>query len=32
MTWLHSIGDDLPNRLDTLLPAGTIIATGKRGP
>ena len=32
MTWLHSIGDNLPNRLDTLLPAGTIIATGKQGP
>ena len=32
ITWLHSIGDNLPNRPDTLLPAGTIIATGAQGP
>jgi arylsulfatase A-like enzyme len=30
--WLNKIGDDLPDRLDQLLPAGTIIATGEQGP
>ncbi len=30
--WLRGIGDDLPDRLDQLLPAGTIIATGQQGP
>jgi arylsulfatase A-like enzyme len=32
VTWLREIGDDLPDRLDELLPAGTIIATGVQGP
>ena len=32
IAWLNQIGDDLPNRLDQLLPAGTIIATGEQGP
>ena len=30
--WLNQVGDGLPNRLDDLLPAGTIIATGEQGP
>ena len=32
LNWLNEIGDNLPNRLNALLPAGTIIATGEQGP
>lgn len=32
MAWLDVIGDDLPERVDTLPPTGTVMATGKRGP
>lgn len=32
LAWLRGIGDDLPDRLDRLPPAGSIIATGKQGP
>lgn len=32
ITWLNEIGDDLPVRIDQLLPAGTIIAAGEQGP
>ena len=32
LAWLCGIGDDLPDRLDRLPPAGSIIATGKQGP
>ena len=32
LNWLNEVGDNLPNRLDALLPAGTIIATGEQGP
>ena len=32
LNWLNEVGDNFPNRLDALLPAGTIIATGEQGP
>ncbi|HIO08889.1 TPA: DUF4976 domain-containing protein [Candidatus Poribacteria bacterium] len=32
ISWLNQIGDDLPDGLDLLLPAGTIVATGEQGP
>ncbi len=32
ISWLNKIGDDLPQRLTQLPPAGTILATGKQGP
>ena len=32
LDWLEQTGDDLPYRLDELLPAGTVVATGEAGP
>jgi arylsulfatase A-like enzyme len=32
LAWLEQTGDDLPHRLDELLPAGTVVATGEAGP
>ena len=32
MAWLAEIGDDLPERVDDLPKAGTIVATGEPGP
>ena len=32
LNWLNQVGDNLPNRIGKLPPAGTIIATGQQGP
>jgi len=32
MIWLEEIGDDLPDRVVNLSPAGTVMATGEPGP
>ncbi len=32
MAWLTEVGDDLPERVDDLPAAGTIMATGEPGP
>jgi arylsulfatase A-like enzyme len=32
LVWLNAISDNLPERVATLPPAGTIMATGKMGP
>jgi len=32
MSWLADIGDDLPGRVHSLPPAGTVMATGEPGP
>ena len=32
LVWLNAIGDDFPNRIGDLPPAGTIMKTGKMGP